>query len=120
MLTSPPENEALAYAITAAPNVLYDRYRQFGQVNRPGFLPFRPVIHFLSQLGVLDWDGNMFITTRERALATCKRILRLEIEIKLQLVVLYMSSQIARLRRVLAENQDFYDYPDPTFPLPPI
>lgn len=124
--SSPPEpvpevttrNEALTYAITVAPAILYERFRQFGQLGILGWLD--EFSELVDDFQALAFEGKMFTTTRDRALSTCKHILKLEIEVKMQLVVLYMSSQIARLRRILAEDQDFYDYPEPSFPLPPI
>src|ERR1700710_1235850 len=90
------------------------------------------------QLGVLGWcaefgelidglkelgfQGNMFVTTRVQALKTCDEILRLlktELMIEMQIIVMYLSSQVARLRRFLDGDRHWEDYPIPNFPLEP-
>jgi len=64
--------------------------------------------------------GNMFVTTRSQALKTCEEILQLELEdVKMQLIRMYLNSQVARLRRFLDAERVWNDYPEPNFPLDP-
>jgi len=88
---------------------------------------------FLLQLGVLGWcaefselidslknlgfDGNMFVNTRTQALATCQELLKLRLDLKMQIIIMYLSSQVARLRRFLDGEAEYHDYPNPEFPL---
>ena len=67
----------------------------------------------------LGFQGNMFVTTRTQALKTCEDILKLPLDIKMQIIVIYLSSQVARLRRFLDGDRVWDDYPVPTFPLEP-
>ena len=88
------------------------------------------------QLGVLGWcsefgelidglktlgmSGNMFITTRTQALKSCEDILALKMdELKMQIIIMFLSSQVARLRRFLDADRVWNDYPDTSFPLEP-
>jgi len=70
-----------------------------------------------------DWYSqglrNMFVTTRAQALKTCEELLRLKLDIKMQIILMYLSSQVARLRRFLDGERVFDDYPQPEFPLEP-
>jgi len=128
-------NENFEYALSAAPNVLYQRYMQYGQVGVLFFLN-RLRIHSLSQLGVLGWcsefgelidglktlglSGNMFITTRTQALKSCEDILSLKMEeLKMQIIIMFLSSQVARLRRFLDADRVWNDYPETSFPVEP-
>lgn len=77
---------------------------------------FGELIDALKQLGN---EGNMFVATREQALETCREILELHLDVKMQIIVMYLSSQVQRLRRFLAADRQFNDYPVLTFPLPP-
>ncbi len=91
------------------------------QINQLGVLgwcsEFSELIDNLKEMGV---SGNMFVTTREQALKTCEEILKLKMEeVKMQLVTMYLSSQVARLRRYLDAEHVWNDYPDPSFPLEP-
>lgn len=124
--------------------MLYARFKQFGQVRRLTPLASerfissrhltRPRVCFLFlQLGVLAWssefsemidalkqlgfEGNMFVSTRTQALKTCEEILRLNLNIEMQIIVMFLSSQIARLRRFLDSDKQWDDYPKPQFPL---
>jgi hypothetical protein len=129
------------FALQSAPNVLFGRYKQYGQVHislppsiPPSFVlnvffPSRP------QLGVLAWcaefsemtdelkrlgiSGDMFVSTREAALKACEDILRLQLDIKMQIIVIHLSSQVARLRRFLDAEHVWEDYPETHFPLDP-
>ena len=88
----------------------------------------------MTQLGVLGWcsefselidnlrdlgfSGNMFVTTRIRALKACEEILHLKLEeVKMQLILMFLSSQVSRLRRFLDPEHSWNDYPDVQFPL---
>ena len=74
----------------------------------------------MDNLKELGFHGNMFVTTRTQALKTCEDLLELmkaQLEVKMQLIVLYLSSQVARLRRFLDSERVWDDYPEPMFPL---
>ena len=75
---------------------------------------FSELIDALKQLG---FEGNMFVSTRTQALKTCEEILRLNLNIEMQIIVMYLSSQVARLRRFLDSDRQWDDYPKPQFPL---
>lgn len=74
------------------------------------------MIDALKQLG---FEGNMFVATRTQALKTCSDILELNLDVKMQIIVMYLSSQVQRLRRFLDGGGQWDDYPIITFPLPP-
>lgn len=76
---------------------------------------FSEMIDALKQLG---FEGNMFVATRMQALQTCAEILQLNLEVKMQIIVMYLSSQVQRLRRFLDGERQWDDYPVITFPLP--
>ena len=67
----------------------------------------------------LGFDGNMFVSTRSQALKTCEEVLALNLEIEMQIIVMYLSSQVARLRRFLDHDRQWDDYPTPNFPQDP-
>jgi len=67
----------------------------------------------------LGFHGNMFVTTRTQALKTCEELLKLKLDIKMQIIVVYLSSQVQRLRRFLDSERVWDDYPEPAFPLDP-
>lgn len=77
---------------------------------------FGEMIDTLKELG---FHGNMFVTTRVQALKTCEEILRLKLDIQMQIILMYLSSQVQRLRRFLDGERVFDDYPTPQFPLEP-
>ncbi|KAL4241637.1 hypothetical protein ABKN59_000803 [Abortiporus biennis] len=111
------QNEMFDFALKSAPNVLYARFKQYGQLGVLAWCSeFGEMIDALKQLG---FDGNMFVSTREQALRTCEEILKLDLDVKMQIIVMYLSSQIARLRRFLDTNKQFDDYPKPAFPMDP-
>ncbi|KAF9477522.1 hypothetical protein BDN70DRAFT_934151 [Pholiota conissans] len=112
------QNEGFEYALSAAHNVLYQRYKQYGQLGVLGWCSeFSELIDNLKELGI---SGNMFVTTRETALKACEDILKLKMEdVKMQLIIMYLSSQVARLRKFLDSEHVWTDYPDPAFPLEP-
>lgn len=76
---------------------------------------FSEMVDALKQLG---FEGNMFVATRIQALKTCSEVLLLHLEIKMQIIVMYLSSQVQRLRRFLDADRQWDDYPIITFPLP--
>ncbi|KAI0046595.1 hypothetical protein FA95DRAFT_1349383 [Auriscalpium vulgare] len=111
------QNEMLGYALQAAPNVLYGRYKQYGQLGVLAWCAeFSEMIDALKTLG---FEGNMFVATRTSALQACEEILRLQLDIKMQIIVIHMSSQVARLRRFLDADRVWDDYPATAFPLDP-
>lgn len=75
---------------------------------------FAELIDSLKALGV---EGNMFVQTRVQALKTCEDILKLKLDVRMQIIVMYLSSQVARLRRFLDGSREWDDYPEPAFPL---
>lgn len=133
------QNEIFDYALKSAPNVLFGRFKQYGQVCRPlaNGAEFSVSPPPSVQLGVLAWcsefgemidalkalgfEGNMFVSTRTQALKACEDILGMNLneEIEMQIIVMYLSSQIARLRRFLDSDAVFDDYPQPKFPIDP-
>lgn len=74
------------------------------------------MIDAIKQLGV---DGNMFVSTRLQALRTCEEILRLDLDVQMQIIVIHLITQVQRLRRFLDGEKQWDDYPDITFPLDP-
>ncbi|KAE9400534.1 hypothetical protein BT96DRAFT_819113 [Gymnopus androsaceus JB14] len=111
------QNEAFEFALGAAPNVLYARYKQYGQLGVLAWCAeFGELIDNLKDLG---FAGNMFVSTRTQALKTCEEILKLRLEIGMQIILLYLSSQVARLRRFLDGDRVWEDYPEPSFPIDP-
>jgi len=111
------QNELFEFALKAAPNVLYSRYKQYGQLGVLAWCSeFGEMVDTIKDLG---FHGNMFVTTRKQALQTCEELLRLQLDIKMQIIVMYLSSQVARLRRFLDGDRVFDDYPIPEFPLEP-
>lgn len=77
---------------------------------------FAELIDNLKELGV---HGHMFVSTRSQALKTCEDVLKLQLDIKMQIIVLYVSSQVARLRRFLDGDRTWNDYPETKFPVDP-
>jgi hypothetical protein len=77
---------------------------------------FSEMIDELKRLGIA---GDMFVSTREAALKACEDILQLRLDIKMQIIVIHLSSQVARLRRFLDAEHVWEDYPDTHFPLDP-
>ena len=77
---------------------------------------FSEMIDELKRLGI---SGDMFVSTREAALKACEEILRLQLDIKMQIIVIHLSSQVARLRRFLDAEHVWEDYPETQFPLDP-
>lgn len=111
------QNEAFEFALKSAPNVLYARYKQYGQLGVLAWCSeFSELIDALKELG---FQGNMFVATRSQALRTCEEVLRMKMEIEMQIIVMYLSSQVARLRRFLDSEGQWNDYPTPQFPLEP-
>jgi hypothetical protein len=73
----------------------------------------------IDNLKDLGFQGNMFVTTRSQALKTCEELLKLKLDVKMQIIIMYLSSQVARLRRFLDGDRVWDDYPIPQFPLEP-
>lgn len=61
----------------------------------------------------------MFVSTRSQALKTCEDILKLPLDVKMQIIILYLSSQVSRLRRFLDGDRIWNDYPEAKFPVDP-
>jgi len=111
------KNTMCDFALQAAPNVLFGRYKQYGQLGVLAWCAeFGEMIDELKRLGI---SGDMFVSTREAALRACEEVLRLQLEIKMQIIVIHLSSQVARLRRFLDAEQVWDDYPETQFPLDP-
>jgi hypothetical protein len=108
------QNEAYGFALHCAPNVLYARYKQYGQLGVLAWCSeFGELIDGLKDLG---FQGNMFVSTRTQALKTCEDILKLKLDVKMQIIVMFLSSQVQRLRRFLDGDTVWDDYPEPSFP----
>ncbi|KAF7311112.1 hypothetical protein HMN09_00655400 [Mycena chlorophos] len=111
------QNEAFEFAMAAAPNVLFARYKQYGQLGVLAWCSeFSELIDNLKDLG---FQGNMFVTTRTQALRTCEEVLHLlkhSLDLKMQIIIMYLSSQVQRLRRFLDGDKSWDDYPEPSFP----
>jgi hypothetical protein len=111
------KNTMCDYALQAAPNVLFGRYKQYGQLGVLAWCAeFAEMIDELKRLGI---SGDMFVSTREAALKACEEVLRLQLDIKMQIIVIHLSSQVARLRRFLDAEHVWEDYPETQFPLDP-
>ncbi|KAH7885970.1 hypothetical protein F5I97DRAFT_1936915 [Phlebopus sp. FC_14] len=109
------QNETFDFALKAAPNVLYGRFKQFGQLGVLGWCSeFGELIDNLKDLG---FSGNMFVSTRAQALKTCEDIIKLKLDIKMQIIVMHLSGQISRLRRFLDNEHQWQDYPEIKFPI---
>lgn len=110
------QNNAFDFALKAAPNVLYGRFKQYGQLGVLAWCSeFGEMIDSLKELG---FSGNMFVATRAQALKTCEDILGLKLDIRMQIILLYLSSQVARLRRFLdGGERQWDDYPASEFPV---
>jgi len=107
-------NGAIVYALQIAPNILRTRYDAFGELGVLGWCDeFRELIDAIIETG---FEGALFTSTREVALTTCTQLLRLDIDIKMQIIIIYLSAQVARLRRFLDGDLQYEDYPDLSFP----
>lgn len=58
----------------------------------------------------------MFVTTRTQALKSCEEILKLRLDLKMQIIIMYLTSQVQRLRRFLDGDKVWDDYPELQFP----
>jgi len=97
-------------------------------------IPLLPLpAHYLrsrsTKLGVLGWcndfkelvdavkdagvGGTLFVATRDQGLQTCRQVLSMELDIKKGMVLLYLSTQISRLRRFLDGEVDPEQHTDP-------
>jgi hypothetical protein len=64
--------------------------------------------------------GHMFTDTRDQALETCTNLLDAlvnHMEVRMQIIVMFLSFQVQRLRKFLDANTEFDDYPQPDFPI---
>lgn len=62
----------------------------------------------------------MFTDTRDQALETCTYLLDAlvnRMEVRMQIIVMFLSFQVQRLRKFLDANTEFDDYPQPEFPM---
>lgn len=62
------------------------------------------------------FPGHMFTDTRDQALETCTQILDTlvnQMDVQMQIIVMFLSYQVQRLRKFLDANTDFTDYPQP-------
>ncbi|KAJ8522010.1 hypothetical protein ONZ45_g1404 [Pleurotus djamor] len=110
-------NKDFEIALESAANVLYGKYKQYGQLGVLGWCSeFSELIDALKELG---FAGNMFVTTRQCALKACEDILKLKLDIKMQIIVMFLSSQVARLRLFLDGERQWDDYPPTEFPIDP-
>lgn len=65
---------------------------------------------------VFRYLGHMFTDTREQALETCTQLLEAltyRMEVQMQIIVMFLSYQVQRLRKFLDANTEFEDYPQP-------
>jgi len=109
------KNDELIKALKSAPDVLYERYCQFGQLGVLGWCA--EFSELVDEIKALGFGGEMASATRDCALETCREILKLNLDVKMQLIIIYLSGQISRLREFLDETEND-DYPVPSFPLP--
>ncbi|TFY63120.1 hypothetical protein EVJ58_g3441 [Rhodofomes roseus] len=114
------QNAMFDFALKSAPNVLYARYKQYGQL---GVLAWSSEFsEMIDALKVLGFEGNMFVATRTQALRTCEEIVKLlktNIKVDMQIIILYLCNQVVRLRRFLDGDHQWNDYPETTFPIDP-
>ncbi|QRV97413.1 hypothetical protein RhiJN_25432 [Ceratobasidium sp. AG-Ba] len=109
-------NELIVNALKNAPGALTTRFRHFGQLGVLGWSSeFSELVDEIQRCGL---ERQMFTTTREQALATCRDLLRLRMQVSMQMISMFLCSQIARLRRFLDGETVYTDYPTPDFPLP--
>jgi len=109
-------NELIVNALKNAPGALQTRFRHFGQLGVLGWSSeFSELVDEIQRCGL---ERQMFTTTREQALTTCRDLLRLHMEVSMQMISMFLCSQIARLRRFLDAETEYTDYPTPNFPLP--
>ncbi|KAG9074316.1 hypothetical protein FS749_014142 [Ceratobasidium sp. UAMH 11750] len=109
-------NELIVKALKNASGALQTRFRHFGQLGVLGWSSeFSELVDEIQRCGL---ERQMFTTTREQALTTCRDLLRLHIEVSMQMISMFLCSQIARLRRFLDAETEYTDYPTPNFPLP--
>ncbi|KAG9055230.1 hypothetical protein FS842_002760 [Serendipita sp. 407] len=106
------------YALKSAPDVLMEQYKAFGQLGVLGWCSeFSELIDELKEFGS---QGHMFTDTREQALETCTDLLHslvADMDVKMQIIVMFLSFQVQRLRKFLDASTEFDDYPQPNFPI---
>ncbi|KAG8757096.1 hypothetical protein FRC14_002379 [Serendipita sp. 396] len=111
-------NAVFMYALKSAPDVLMEQYKAFGQLGVLGWCSeFSELIDELKEFGS---QGHMFTDTREQALETCTDLLHslvADMDVKMQIIVMFLSFQVQRLRKFLDASTEFDDYPQPNFPI---
>lgn len=109
-------NRLIVNALKNAPGALHTRFRHFGQLGVLGWSSeFSELVDEIQRCGL---ERQMFTATRAQALSTCTALLRLRVEVSMQMISMFLCSQIARLRRFLDAETEYTDYPTPDFPLP--
>ncbi|KAG8688114.1 hypothetical protein FRC09_013100 [Ceratobasidium sp. 395] len=77
-------NELMVNALKNAPGALQTRFRHFGQLGVLGWSSeFSELVDEIQRCGL---ERQMFTTTREQALATCRDLLRLRVEVSMQMI----------------------------------
>ena len=74
------------------------------------------MIDELKRLGI---SRDVFVSTHEAALRACEKTLRLLLDINTQIIVIHLSSQVARLCRFLDAKHVWEGYVETQFPLDP-
>jgi len=97
-------NELLASALKAAPAYLYDRYTHYGDLGVLGWC--KDFGELVDEIRACGLQGGLFTSTRDDGLEACDQILCLGLDVKLQFILLYLSSQVGRLRRFLDGEAD--------------
>jgi len=92
-------NDVLSYALKASPSTLYDRYGHYGDLGVLGWC--NDFSELIEAVKVAGHGGYLFTSTRDDGLEACEEILKLELDVKLQFVLLYLSSLVGRLRHFL-------------------
>ena len=81
---------------------------------------FNPFLFLGLQFLKRHITGHMFTATRAQALDSCRELLALltegKIEVQMQIIIIYLTSLVARLRKFLDAEAEFEDYPQPNFP----
>ncbi|KAH7106697.1 hypothetical protein BKA62DRAFT_684829 [Auriculariales sp. MPI-PUGE-AT-0066] len=110
------DNERFIQALKLAPRVMRTRHMEFGQLGVFGWTA--ELTELIDGLKTLGFEGNMFVSTRDAALGCCERLLAIvqTLDIEMQIIIMYLSNQVARLRRFLDSERQWNDYPKPNFP----
>ncbi|KAG9087474.1 hypothetical protein FRC06_002522, partial [Ceratobasidium sp. 370] len=82
-------NELIVNALKNAPGALQTRFRHFGQLGVLGWSSeFSELVDEIQRCGL---ERQMFTTTREQALTTCRDLLRLHIEVSMQMISIHFT-----------------------------